>query len=64
MEHINVGQMERRLERAANGMKSGKAERDAMISALARYQVPRDRIMALSGLTKGRISQIIKASEG
>jgi DNA-directed RNA polymerase specialized sigma subunit len=57
---VNVASLERRLERSAKALASNMAERDQAICELAAVGVRLDRICELSGLSKGRVSQIVK----
>ena len=57
---VNVSALERQLERSSRALKTAAHERDTAIAALAQVGVKLDHIGTLSGLTKGRVSQIVK----
>lgn len=58
--NVNVAAIERRLERAAKASATRMHERDDAMRELAQLGVTLERIGQIAGLTKGRVSQILK----
>jgi hypothetical protein len=62
MEKVNISALERKLSRAVKAAAEQMRVRDEAIRELAALGVTLDRIGAMAGgLTKGRVSQIVKA---
>jgi hypothetical protein len=57
---VDIAAIERRLKRAAQQAEERFEERDQAMRELARHGVTRERIGEIAGLTKGRVSQVLK----